>query len=573
VNAYLMVGQQEHASRVFNEIPRETDFTYPDLAVPPSSQYPLSKLVSNTLDLIIERASEDYDVKVAKSLRAIATDTWSNDVPPEILERKKADLIAGLEILPGSTLLNTELGRMLEMEGDLYGAARHYITAQLRTDATLAAEIEFWDKLYRNKSKFTRLSEFVFELIKSPFGQDRSRFAKFFLGGIVNHLRTQKAYAQVISWTERFSHNELVAANIIFETAFAYAELGKDLRAAELYETYLKEAGENAGVMNNLALLRERQGRLVEATALLQRAVELDSRNEQAPSNLARLNHKLQVQQARETTLKRAADIFWQEDRNTRTAIAAVYSETTDEETIVLKTSRIATLFGAKESEVPALLNSFVDRGYFVRAENAPASFNGFALRVNTALSAEVQKQLEVAEEERFHSEVSASLSSENLNRSYGYNDDLKVTLQAVASPDLFNLLSRDTREAVLALATGSYKSALILSGSIAEALLHDKLSQNETAAVATLTQIRVRTGQKISSRDKNLSQWNLAILLDVAREQKLVSENLYHWGHGVRGFRNLVHPAVEQRREMDASKESAEIAWSVVKRLLRELS
>jgi hypothetical protein len=54
--------------------------------------------------------------------------------------------------------------------------------------------------------------------------------------------------------------------------------------------------------------------------------------------------------------------------------------------------------------------------------------------------------------------------------------------------------------------------------------------------------------------------------------ETKLISENLYHWGHGLRGFRNLVHPGVEQRQSIEVSRENAEMAWNVVKRLLREI-
>jgi hypothetical protein len=61
--------------------------------------------------------------------------------------------------------------------------------------------------------------------------------------------------------------------------------------------------------------------------------------------------------------------------------------------------------------------------------------------------------------------------------------------------------------------------------------------------------------------------------LLDVALEEKIISDNLYHWGHGIRGFRNLVHPGVEQRKTIEVSRENAEMAWNVVKRLLSEMS
>ena len=61
--------------------------------------------------------------------------------------------------------------------------------------------------------------------------------------------------------------------------------------------------------------------------------------------------------------------------------------------------------------------------------------------------------------------------------------------------------------------------------------------------------------------------------MLDVALEEKMISENLYHWGHGLREFRNLVHPGVEHRKSIEISRENADMAWNVIRRLLKELS
>jgi hypothetical protein len=60
--------------------------------------------------------------------------------------------------------------------------------------------------------------------------------------------------------------------------------------------------------------------------------------------------------------------------------------------------------------------------------------------------------------------------------------------------------------------------------------------------------------------------------LLGVVLEMNLISENLYHWRHGLRGFRSLVHPGVEQRQSIEVSRENAKMAWTEVKRLLTEI-
>jgi uncharacterized protein YutE (UPF0331/DUF86 family) len=80
------------------------------------------------------------------------------------------------------------------------------------------------------------------------------------------------------------------------------------------------------------------------------------------------------------------------------------------------------------------------------------------------------------------------------------------------------------------------------------------------------------KENRKLQSEDKRLERWGLDRVLDVALEAKIISENLYHWGHGIRGFRNLVHPGVEQRKSIEVSRENAEMAWNVIKRLLSEI-
>jgi hypothetical protein len=134
--------------------------------------------------------------------------------------------------------------------------------------------------------------------------------------------------------------------------------------------------------------------------------------------------------------------------------------------------------------------------------------------------------------------------------------------------------LERDLREAVLSLATQSYKAAIILCGSIVEAVLLDRLLPKKETSIEKLRTIREKQNKKLGDREKSIENWDLESLLDVAHEEKIISYNLFYWGNGIRGFRNLVHPGVEQRksRELSISRENAEIAWNIVKRLLSEI-
>jgi hypothetical protein len=265
--------------------------------------------------------------------------------------------------------------------------------------------------------------------------------------------------------------------------------------------------------------------------------------------------------------------LFSQEDRIIRRAIAGLYEERVEDDMILCNPERLATFLKLPTSEVDDRVEEFIGKRYFSQVEDPGVMFDGVVLRVNPALVPELEEEMVVAREEDFVEHVAVELSSANLDRKYGYNDSLVGQLSLLKSAELSAMLERDLREAVTALATQCYKSALVLCGSIVEVVLMDQLIARRDSALESLEQILTQKGKRVRARDKRINEWMLNTLLEVAREENLITQNLYYWGHGLRGFRNLVHPGAEQRRTVEVSKSNAEIAWSVVKRLLNELT
>jgi hypothetical protein len=65
----------------------------------------------------------------------------------------------------------------------------------------------------------------------------------------------------------------------------------------------------------------------------------------------------------------------------------------------------------------------------------------------------------------------------------------------------------------------------------------------------------------------------SLGDLLRVSFQEKLIEEQLYHLAHALRGFRNLIHPGIEQRKQaMIVSESNARIAWDITRKLLNEI-
>ncbi len=264
--------------------------------------------------------------------------------------------------------------------------------------------------------------------------------------------------------------------------------------------------------------------------------------------------------------------VYSQEDHTVRKAVAGLYEERIEDDLVLCNPERLALLMKVNKSEIYEKIEGLVEKRYFEEVEDHEVAFDGIVLRVNPVLIPELEKELVAAREESFVEQLAVELSSANLDQKYGYNQALISQLSLLGSPELVAFLERDLREAVIALATQSYKSVLVSCGSIAEAILMDRLTARRDSAIKSLERILAQAGKKITTKDKHIDRWSLDRLLDVAHEENIVSKNLYHWGHGIRGFRNLVHPGVEQRRTVEVSQSNAEIAWSVVKRLLKEL-
>jgi len=123
-------------------------------------------------------------------------------------------------------------------------------------------------------------------------------------------------------------------------------------------------------------------------------------------------------------------------------------------------------------------------------------------------------------------------------------------------------ILKRDYQEVQRGFIAANWKSVLILSGGIIEAILLDSLKRVE---------VRARASKEAPK--EALERWELADLIKVAADPKLVSAELDGLANAVRGYRNLVHPGLELRKGTKFGEHEAAIAVRIVKILKRDLS
>lgn len=132
-----------------------------------------------------------------------------------------------------------------------------------------------------------------------------------------------------------------------------------------------------------------------------------------------------------------------------------------------------------------------------------------------------------------------------------------------IANDGLRNIIERDYIEIQKAFVSACWKSVIILAGSIIEAILTDLLLQNGSAA----------TSASKASKKPDISEWDLANLIDVSVELGLVSPAVEKLSHPIREYRNLVHPGNELRKKLSFGSEEARIALEVLNIVHRDLS
>lgn len=152
---------------------------------------------------------------------------------------------------------------------------------------------------------------------------------------------------------------------------------------------------------------------------------------------------------------------------------------------------------------------------------------------------------------------IAKEISLSNLEK-IGYTEDLLEAIKKISNKDLYLILARDIQETAIALLAGLNKMAVIMSGSINEALLLDIVTKKG------ITSYMLENGRK-----KDVVSMDLNELLYIIDKERLLDKQLYHFSHALRSFRNLIHPGVEQRKDAVITSEDAKIAWEIMKKII----
>ncbi len=131
------------------------------------------------------------------------------------------------------------------------------------------------------------------------------------------------------------------------------------------------------------------------------------------------------------------------------------------------------------------------------------------------------------------------------------------LALPFVADDRLRAILERDVAELEGCLRAEAHKAAMVLSGSIIEAILVDYFIRNPPGG---------KNPDAILSTD-------LATLIAEAVKAGVLSESSRDLSTVVRNYRNLIHPGRELRGGTQVSKEAAQVAYNLLIMITREMA
>lgn len=123
-------------------------------------------------------------------------------------------------------------------------------------------------------------------------------------------------------------------------------------------------------------------------------------------------------------------------------------------------------------------------------------------------------------------------------------------------------------KEVQVALKAGAYLSVIFLCGSILEAILLGVAQKNP----ATFNQAKTTPKAKDGS-PKHFQNWTLAQLINVACEVGFLKPDIKTFSHGLRDFRNYIHPYEQMASGFMPDEHTARVCFQVLKAALASVA
>jgi len=387
--------------------------------------------------------------------------------------------------------------------------------------------------------------------------------------GIISKLHEEKNYSSVIDVSKYFSESFLEKADVLFETACANSQNGIETTAKKLYERIWDKKQDNSAVANNLALLYEDENDFMHAEELLKKAVELNPDDEIGLKNLERINQKVndELKDILKWDKEQKKGLEKIKDENVYVHQKILYlMDFEDEKKHIIATQKqLVEILRTSPEKGHELINSLLKKNYIGKIKNHNINTLSNVYSINHLVREYIIKYKKDIERNIPLSIIGEKINIESFkNLGYDYNLLSKIDSK-IANKELRGILKRDLKENTFALITESYKTALVISGSIIESIILDKVLNSG---------INTHFPNIHAKKKKNIIKMDLSELLFTANSINAIEIQLYHFSQALKQYRNLIHPAVEIRKGKikKITKVDAKLAWDITKKVIFEI-
>lgn len=127
-------------------------------------------------------------------------------------------------------------------------------------------------------------------------------------------------------------------------------------------------------------------------------------------------------------------------------------------------------------------------------------------------------------------------------------------------------ILIRDIHECAVSVIAQQYKSAIIICGSIIEAILVYVIEEKG------IKKYDIGTLLRGNAKSKPVKEMDLNELLELGKQEKIIDIEEYHLSNYVRAYRNIIHPSCEVRKSYNVDDLTADLMWKSLLAIMREV-
>ncbi|WP_338541580.1 tetratricopeptide repeat protein [Paenibacillus tundrae] len=557
---YLHEDNNEKAFEIFGEIPEDYEIGL-DIILYPHFSFSFEKEFNETVFKLEQLNNDKLVLAKLKGLRGLSRLSNENSKADE--KKIIKDLGFAQKYLKNNLTYTQKLKEFAEESNKNLEAFKLAIYTIRHGYEKYKEDLEneyYWDFINNcREDEIIGMKESLIQVLRGA-AYLKNDFSGEVITQLIERLYDFKKFKDITEIAEELGYKKL-NKYILFEVAYSYSKIDEIEISKQYYEKYEAENGKSNASSNNIGVILRKEGLLFEAQQRFKIAVELDPKDKTALENYKSTTKMISEREHEQEVLRKAAQQFSNENAWIKGKLLSFSKYQDNEGFIICSYKKLPYFLNVSEIKANELLKSFLENKYLFKITDHNLNTTSSVYRINSEIAFIL---IDLEKEGEKESDLIGIAESITLNsfRNLGFDEKLISALDKISNPDLRAMLERDLNENILSLSTKSFKSALILSGSIIEAVLLDHISAKD------ITQYTMENG-----RNKKVAQMDLNELLYISNQENFIDIQLYYLSHAIRGFRNLIHPGVEQRkRSVVVNEENAMLAWSIVKKVILEI-